>query len=97
MATSNGPKHCTRYKLKNSIRERGIILTSRAIQKFEIGQMVHIDINASIQKGYPSPKFQGSTCKVIGKKGRAYVLIVKDGKSKKEITVLPQHLKPQKK
>lgn len=96
MATSNGPKHCTRYKLKNSIRERGLILPSKAIQKFDIGKMVHIDINASIQKGYPSPKFQGSTGKVIGKRGRAYILIVKDGNSKKEIAILPQHLKPQK-
>ncbi len=96
MATSSGEKHCTRYKLKNSIRERGISPTNRALQKFTVGQMVHIDIDASIQRGYPNPKFQGNTCKVISKKGRAYILSVKDGNSTKEIIVLPQHLKPQK-
>lgn len=96
MATSSGQKHCTRYKLKNSIRERGLSPTSKAIQKFCLGQMVHVDIDASLQRGYPNPKFQGITGKVIGQRGRAYLLSVKDGKSTKEIIVLPQHLKPQK-
>ena len=36
MATSNGPKHCTRYKLKNSIRERGLICTIFPISNFWI-------------------------------------------------------------
>lgn len=96
MATSSGEKHCTRYKLQNSIRERGLSPTNKAIQKFVIGQMVHVNIDASIQRGYPNPKFQGTTGKVIGKRGRAYILNVRDGKSTKEVIVLPQHLKPQK-
>ncbi len=93
---SAGERRCTRYKLKNSIRERGMSAPSKAIQEFEEGQMVHIDIDASIQHGHPNPKFQGSTGKVIGQRGRAYVLSVKDGRAQKEVISLPQHLKPQK-
>ncbi|MBO4301803.1 50S ribosomal protein L21e [Methanosarcinaceae archaeon] len=96
MATSRGEKHCTRYKLQNSIREKGMSPTSRAIQEFEEGQMVHIDIDASLQTGYPNPKFQGSTGKIIGQRGRAYIISVRDGNSMKEVISLPQHLKPQK-
>lgn len=93
---SAGERRCTRYKLKNSIRERGMSAPSRAIQEFEEGQMVHIDIDASVQHGHPNPRFQGTTGKVVGQRGRAYILSIRDGKAKKEVIALPQHLKPQK-
>lgn len=96
MSASHGEKRCTRYKLQKSIRERGISPVIRAIQEFEEGQMVHIDIDPSVQKGMPNPKFQGSTGKVIGQRGRSYILEVKSGNATKEVISLPQHLKPQK-
>ena len=65
MTNSHGEKRCTRYKLQKTVRERGISPVSKAIQEFEEGQMVHIDIDPSVQKGMPNPKFQGSTGKVI--------------------------------
>jgi large subunit ribosomal protein L21e len=96
MATSHGERHCTRYKLKKTVRERGLSPISKAIQEFDEGQMVHIDIDPSIQKGMPNPRFQGKTGKVLGIRGRAYLLQIKDGNAKKQIIALPQHLKPQK-
>ncbi|MCM1986114.1 MULTISPECIES: 50S ribosomal protein L21e [Methanococcoides] len=96
MPTSNGERSCTRYKLKKTVRERGLSPISKAIQDFEDGQMVHIDIDPSVQKGMPNAKFQGKTGKVLGKRGRAYLLQVTDGNSKKEVISLSQHLKPQK-
>ncbi len=96
MPTSNGEKCCTRYKLKKTTRERGISPVSKAIQEFNNGQMVHIDIDPSVQKGMPNAKFQGRTGKIIGQRGRAYLLKVKDGNALKDIISLPQHLKPQK-
>jgi len=44
----------------------------------------------------PNPKFQGSTGKVIGQRGRSFILEVRFGNAKKEVLSLPQHLKPQK-
>lgn len=96
MPTSNGERSCTRYKLKKTVRERGLSPVSKAIQEFEDGQMVHIDIDPSVQKGMPNAKFQGKTGKVLGQRGRAYLLQVRDGNSMKEVISLPQHLKPQK-
>ncbi|ABE51852.1 MULTISPECIES: 50S ribosomal protein L21e [Methanococcoides] len=96
MPTSHGERSCTRYKLKKTVRERGLSPISKAIQDFEEGQMVHIDIDPSVQKGMPNAKFQGKTGKVLGKRGRAYLLQVTDGNSKKEVISLSQHLKPQK-
>ncbi|MCD4800925.1 MAG: 50S ribosomal protein L21e [Methanococcoides sp.] len=96
MPTSHGERSCTRYKLKKTVRERGLSPISKAIQDFEDGQMVHIDIDPSVQKGMPNAKFQGKTGKVLGKRGRAYLLQVTDGNSKKEVISLSQHLKPQK-
>ncbi|MCD5425011.1 MAG: 50S ribosomal protein L21e [Methanosarcinaceae archaeon] len=96
MSKSSGERSCTRYKLKKSVRERGLSPISKAIQEFDMGQMVHIDIDPSIQKGMPNPRFQGKTGKVISTKGRAYILKVRDGNAIKEVISLPQHLKPQK-
>lgn len=96
MPTSHGERSCTRYKLKKTVRERGLSPISKAIQDFEEGQMVHIDIDPSVQKGMPNAKFQGKTGKVLGKRGRAYLLQVTDGNSQKEVISLSQHLKPQK-
>ncbi|MCD5409719.1 MAG: 50S ribosomal protein L21e [Methanocellales archaeon] len=96
MPKSHGERRKTRYKLKKSIRERGISPISRTIQEFTIGQNVHVSIDPSIHKGMPHPKFQGRTAKVMGQRGRAYLLKVRDGNMMKEIVVCPQHLKPQK-
>ena len=58
MTNSHGERRCTRYKLQKTVRERGISPVSKAIQEFEDGQMVHIGIDPSVQKGMPNPKFQ---------------------------------------
>ncbi len=96
MPTSHGERCCTRYKLKKTVRERGLSPVSKAIQEFETGQKVHIDIDPSVQKGMPNPKFQGKTGTVLSQRGRAYLLEVKDQNAMKKVFCLPQHLKPQK-
>jgi large subunit ribosomal protein L21e len=44
----------------------------------------------------PNPKFQGKTGTVVSRRGRAYILEVRDGNAMKEVISLPEHLKPQK-
>ncbi|AEH61126.1 Ribosomal protein L21e [Methanosalsum zhilinae DSM 4017] len=95
MSKSQGERYCTRYKLKKSVRERGISPVVKAIQEFDQGQMVHIDIDPSVHKGMPNAKFQGKTAKVTGQRGRAYILQVRDGNALKEVICVPEHLKPQ--
>lgn len=58
--------------------------------------MVHIVIDPSIHKGMPHPKFHGKTGAVIDKRGRAFIIEVKDGNAIKTVIALPEHLKGQK-
>ncbi|MBN1324323.1 MAG: 50S ribosomal protein L21e [Methanotrichaceae archaeon] len=96
MAKSHGIQRKTRYKLSKSVRARGISPVVRAIQEFEEGDAVHIKIDPSRHCGMPNPKFHGKTGKVVGKRGRAFVLTVRDGDAHKMVIAFPEHLSAQK-
>lgn len=96
MRRSKGSRTGTRQKFMKKNREKGVLPVSRIIQKFEVGDKVHIDIDPSIQKGQPHPKFHGKTGKVIEKRGRSYLVEITDGKARKILISRPVHLLPQK-
>jgi large subunit ribosomal protein L21e len=96
MAKTHGTRRKSRYKLKKTVREKGMSPISRAIQLFQEGDIVNIDLDPSIQNGMPHPKFQGRTGKVMSQRGRAYIVEVRDGGLMKEVIILPEHLTPQK-
>lgn len=96
MAKTHGTRRKSRYKLKKTVREKGLSPISRAIQEFHEGDIVNIDLDSSIQNGMPHPKFQGRTGKVMSQCGRAYIVEVRDGGLMKEVIILPEHLTPQK-
>ncbi|MFZ3167028.1 MAG: 50S ribosomal protein L21e [Candidatus Methanoperedens sp.] len=96
MAKTHGTRRKSRYKLKKTVREKGLSPISRAIQEFHEGDIVNIDLDPSIQNGMPHPKFQGRTGKVMTQRGRAYIVEVRDGGLMKEVIILPEHLTPQK-
>ncbi len=95
MAHHNGPRKKTRYKFKKEIRRQGIVPVTALIQKFDIGQKVHVVVEPSVQKGMPHRRFHGMTGTVIGQRGRAWLLSVRDGGKEKVIIARPQHLKAQ--
>ncbi len=90
---SHGLRARSRRKLGKRARERGLPPPSRFIQKFEVGERVAIDIEPSVHKGMPHHKFQGRIGKIVGVRGRAYLVEVKDGGKKKIVISLPVHLK----
>ncbi|MCG7854821.1 MAG: 50S ribosomal protein L21e [Methanoregulaceae archaeon] len=96
MAHHNGPRKKTRYKFKKDMRRRGILPVTCLIQRFEIGQKVHVVCEPSIQKGMPHPRFHGKTGTVVGQRGRAWLLHIRDGNKDKIVIARPQHLKAQK-
>ena len=95
MRKSKGLRSRSRYKLKKSIRPSRANPISRKIQVFEDGNKVHIIIDTSIQKGQPHPRFHGKTGKIVGQKGKAYLVGIKDGNKPKELIIRPEHLKLQ--
>ncbi len=96
MAKTHGTRRKSRYKLKKTVREKGLSPISRAVQEFDEGAIVNIDLDPGIQNGMPHHKFHGKTGKVTGQRGRAYLVKVRDGGLIKEVIVLPEHLTPQK-
>ena len=77
------------------VREGRSNPTTNKLQKFEEGDLVHITINPSIQKGQPHPRFHGKTGKITDKKGKAYIVSLTDGNKAKELIIRPDHLKLQ--
>ena len=95
MRKSKGFKSRSRYKLKRSIRPKRAIPISRKIQVFEKGQKVHIIVDSSIHRGQPHPRFHGKTGEIVGQKGKAYLVAIKDGNKPKELIVSADLLKLQ--
>lgn len=96
MAHHNGPRKKTRYKFKKDLRRRGVVPVTSLIQKFDLGQKVHVVCEPSIQKGMPHRRFHGMTGTVVGQRGRAWLLAIRDGQKEKIVIARPQHLKAQK-
>ena len=95
MQRSRGFKSKSRKKMTKIQREGRTNPITKKIQKFEVDDIVHIIIDPSIQKGQPHPRFHGKTAKVIGQKGKAYIVGLNDGNKAKELIIRPDHLKIQ--
>lgn len=89
---SHGFRFKSGRKLKKKVREKGIRLR-KFLQEFEIGQRVIIDIEPASQKGMPHPRYQGRSGTVVGKRGRAYLVQIRDGSILKTLISRPEHLK----
>jgi len=94
MKHSKGFRSGTRQILRKRPRERGLPPLSRILYKYEIGEKAVIKIDPAIHKGMPHPRFHGKVGVIIEKRGRAYVLEIRDGNKLKKIIARPEHLRP---
>jgi len=88
---SHGLRRRTRG-LKVRVRDKGKIKIRQYLAEFKVGDKASISINPSFQS-IPHPRFKGKTGEIVGKQGRSYFLLVKDGGKTKKIIVQPEHLK----
>jgi len=95
MPNSHGPRKSTRHKLQNEPRDRGTSPPGRAVQEFDVGESVHLTIDASVPDGRYHPRFDGYTGDVVGQQGEAYRVEITDGDTPKTLIVKPAHLRPQ--
>lgn len=84
--------HGSRSGTRRKLRAKRTSNISNILQKFEIGQKVHIIINPSF-KSFPYPRFHGMTGNIIEKRGNAYIVKIKHGKKDKKIIAKPEHLR----
>jgi large subunit ribosomal protein L21e len=89
---SKGTRSKSRYIMRKKPRTRGVTSSTKALQHFEIGAQVSIDIDSAVHKGMPHPRFQGHTGKIEGMQGDAYLVGVVVGNKHKTLIVLPEHL-----
>ncbi len=87
---SKGFRSNTREKLKQKLARPPI---TRFLQDFAIGQNVVIILEPSSHKGMPFPRFKGKMGKIVGKRGKSYIVKIKDGNELKQIISRPEHLK----
>ncbi len=95
MKRSRGLRSKTRYKLQKTNRIGRANPITKKIQRFTENDLVHVIIDPSFHKGQPHPRFHGMTGKVVERRGKAYLIAVKEGNKAKQIIVRPEHLKMQ--
>ncbi|MFN3384795.1 MAG: 50S ribosomal protein L21e [Archaeoglobaceae archaeon] len=89
---SHGFRFKSGRKLKKKVREKGLKLR-KFLQEFSVGQRVILDIEPASQKGMPHPRYHGKSGIIVGQRGRAYLVQVRDGGKLKTLISRPEHLR----
>lgn len=76
---------------RKNIRSKGKISFTRYFQQFQDGDFVAVARELSMPIGYHK-RLQGRTGKVVGKRGDAYALEIKDLNKPKKYFIKPIHL-----
>ena len=92
--SSKGFRSRSRGTFTKEVRARGLPPVSRFLREFPVGSRVIVRLEPSSPRGQPHPRYQGRTCTVIGRVGRAYRLEFLDGGKRKELVSLAIHLAP---
>jgi large subunit ribosomal protein L21e len=92
-----GKRSKSRHTFKKSVRQRGDANVNVMLQKFDIGERVHITVNPGVHKAMPYRRFIGKTGVVTKKQGNCYLVHIKDMDKEKDVLVHPAHLTGEKK
>jgi len=77
---------------KKDIRTRGKLQLSKYFQEFDVGDSVAVNREKAINSSFPE-RLQGRTGKIEGKRGKAYIVLIKDQNKEKIFLIEPIHLK----
>jgi ribosomal protein L21E len=77
---------------KKSIRTRGKLQLSKYFQKFKKGDFVAVKREISLVVNFPK-RLQGRTGVVEDKRGKSYIVKIKDQTKPKQFLIEPIHLK----
>ncbi len=91
---SKGLRSRGRYILKKRAGESGKVGLSRLLHDYEVGDDVRVIIDPAVHKGMPHRRFHGLIGKVLGKRGKSYIVEVPVGASLKNIVIRPEHMRP---
>ena len=77
---------------RKKVRTRGKIQLSRYFQELEKGDAVAVVRERAVESNFPK-RLQGRTGSVEGKRGRVYMVKIKDQNKEKRFLIEPVHLK----
>ncbi len=77
---------------RKSVRTRGKLQLSRYLQEFKEGDSVAVVKEKAIKSSFPI-RLQGRTGIVESKRGKSYVIKIKDQNKEKSFIIEPIHLK----
>jgi large subunit ribosomal protein L21e len=73
-------------------RKKGKLELSKYFQKLEKGDIVSVVREQSVRSSFPE-RFQGRTGVIIGKRGKSYIVNIKDQNKEKKFLIEAIHLK----
>jgi large subunit ribosomal protein L21e len=91
-----GKRSKTRKVLSKRVRQKGMPSPQIMLQKFKVGQRVHVVIDPSVHYGMPFRRFNGKTGVVEKQQGGCYLVKIKDMRAEKTVLAHPAHLRLQK-
>lgn len=77
---------------KKPVRTKGKLSFSKYFQKFKEGDKVSVIKELSVPSSFPD-RYQGRTGVIDGKRGRSYVVLIKDNEKPKKFIIQPIHLR----
>ena len=77
---------------RKDIRTRGKIQLSKYFQELKKGDFVSVIKEPAISSNFPK-RFQGRTGSIEGKRGKTYIVKIKDQNKEKKFLIEPIHLK----
>lgn len=77
---------------RKKIRTRGKFSFSNYFRKYNDGDIVAVVRERSLRINFPE-RLQGRTGSIIGKRGRSYIVQIKDQTKPKQFLIEPIHLK----
>ena len=86
---SRGPRKRTREKFRGPAK----FTVNRFIKEFKVGDNVALVVHSASQEGMPFKRFHGKTGKIVGKRGRAYIVEIKDGGKRKIVISKVEHIR----
>jgi len=94
MPKTRGLRNRSRHKLRKNPRQRGMQPLGSLIRSYEVGDRVVVSIDPSVHKGMPHPRYHGMVAIIKERRGRGYVVTLREGKKTKALTVRPEHIIP---
>ncbi len=62
------------------------------ISGYSVGDVVALDPQSKYS-GMPHPRYRGRTGRIVQARGKAYVVLIKDGNMEKKLVIPPVHLR----